>query len=276
MTPDPDSVPITLATPDPDAGTDEEILWRQAEARARAAASGQETLPVPRFEADELVRELLGDKVTVAETATASVVVQDTLQISGSAGTAVIASTQLATVIEGAPVQIDDDPSDGIVRQMSSVETKPLAKRQPPPPTEVVPDDRPGDRTGEITAARKKQPSRPPENVVPSILIEDAAAAHAQVAAAAIAQVGAPKTADLAGAPMEKAVAQVRKDAVAFSDAEEAFFRQGSEKEKSTTFQATGPIETFDDLDEDYQPLGFWDRLRGKKPEKGEKPPEKK
>ena len=95
------------------------------------------------------------------------------------------------------------------------------------------------------------------------------ALAQSAVAAAAVAQVPAPKTADLAGSALEKSIAEVRHDAaIAFSDAEEAFFRQGSEKEKSTTFQVTGPVETFDDLDDDYKPVGFWDRLRGKKPEK--------
>ena len=29
--------------------------------------------------------------------------------------------------------------------------------------------------------------------------------------------------------------------------------------------ESTGPVETFDDLDADYNPVGFWDRLRGKK-----------
>jgi hypothetical protein len=51
----------------------------------------------------------------------------------------------------------------------------------------------------------------------------------------------------------------VRRDAVAFSDDEEAFFR-GAER--------TSPapkVETFDDLDEGYQPPGFWDRVFGRK-----------
>ncbi len=62
-------------------------------------------------------------------------------------------------------------------------------------------------------------------------------------------------------------VAEVRKDAVhAFSDAEEEFFRAGQGNTgKVPTFS---PQETFDDLDEGYQPVGFWDRLRGKKPKK--------
>ena len=288
------SVPVSLETPDPDAPADEEALWRLAEARARAAAAGQETLPVPRLEADDLIRELVGEKITVAETNTSRVVIQEQMTIDRSIQTARIASSQvttverevptatpaptpvapIATAKDGTPTAIDDDPSDGIVRHIPTVETAP--QRRPPPRAEV-PDDRPGDRTGEITAARKKHSSVPPQNVEPTILIEDAvstttadlAVAHRVVAAVAVAQVPAPKTANLAGSTADKAAAQVREDAaIAFSDAEEAFFRQGSDKEKSTSFQMTGPVETFDDLDEDYQPLGFWDRLRGKKPEK--------
>jgi hypothetical protein len=296
---DPDgSMPVPLQTPDPDA-VDEEALWRAAEARARAAAADQKTMPVPKLEADDLIRELIGEKITIAETNTSRVVLQEQMTIDRSIQTARIASSQIttkepvghakddvsaATALFGkrelaAPTEIDDEPSDGIVRHMTSVETAP--QKRPPPPKVEVPDDRPGDRTGEITAARKKHSSTPPENVEPSILIEEAAAstaadlaaAHKAVAAAAVAQVPAPKTTDLAGVAAEKAVAETRKDAaIAFSDAEEAFFRQGSGEEKVTSFQMTGPVETFDDLDEDYQPVGFWDRLRGKK---GDKKPDK-
>lgn len=289
-------MPVPRVTPDPDAPADEEALWRLAEAKARAAAADQETRPVPKLEAEDLVRELIGEKVTVEETSKKTVVVQEAMTIDRSIQTARIASSQITTVTQhaaedvsaatalfgkkeiAAPTEIDDEPSDGIVRHIPTVETAP--QKRPPPPKIDVPDDRPGDRTGEITAARKKHGSTPPANVEPSILIDDAvsataadiAAAHKAVAAAAVAQVPAPKTADLAGSAAEKAVGDVRKDAAgAFSDAEEAFFRAGSEKEKSTTFQVTGPIETFDDLDEGYQPVGFWDRLRGKKPEKPEK-----
>ncbi|MFN0245950.1 MAG: DUF4388 domain-containing protein [Kofleriaceae bacterium] len=295
------SLRAPLQTPDPDAGVDEEALWRVAEARAREAAADQKTMPVPKLEADDLIRELIGEKITIAETNTSRVVLQEQMSIDRSLQTARIASSQITTVEKApaahakddvsaatalfgkrelaAPTEIDDEPSDGIVRHIPSVETAP--KKRPPPPKVEVPDDRPGDRTGEITAARKKHGSTPPKNREPSILIEEAAAttaadlaaAHEAVAAAAVAQVRAPKTTDLAGASVEKAVVETRKDAaIAFSDAEEAFFRQGFGEEKSTSVQMTGPVETFDDLDEDYQPVGFWDRLRGKK---GEKKPDK-
>ncbi len=310
FTPDPDesvpvrkvpdmdgSMPVPLQTPDPDAPVNEEALWRAAQERARAAAADQETMPVPRMEAEDLIRELVGEKVTIKETNTSRVVLQEQMTIDRSIQTARISSSAITTVEktaadplfgktdaapteikeaaptqikDAAPTEIDDEPSDGIVRHIPTVETAP--QKRPPPPKAEVPDDRPGDRTGEITAARKKHSSTPPQNVEPSILIEDAVAttaadlAAAHVAVAAVAQVPAATTVDLAGSSVETAVGEVRKDAAeAFSDVEEAFFRQGSEKEKVASFQMTGPVETFDDLDEDYQPVGFWDRLRGKK-----------
>ena len=64
---------------------------------------------------------------------------------------------------------------------------------------------------------------------------------------------------------LRRSGAEVRKDAVAFSDAEEAFFRAGSERPSTPKIEITAPVETFDDLDADYKPVGFWDRLRGKK-----------
>ena len=83
------------------------------------------------------------------------------------------------------------------------------------------------------------------------------------------AQVAAPPSTDIATPSRELAVAEARKDAqaaaVAFSEAEEAFFRAGHEKEKVTKTASLPAPETFDDLDEGYQPVGFWDRLRGKR-----------
>ena len=52
-----------------------------------------------------------------------------------------------------------------------------------------------------------------------------------------------------------------RSDAAAFSETEEAFFREGHAKDVA----APPPVvESFEDLDEGYRPLGFWDRLRGR------------
>ncbi|MGH2899640.1 MAG: hypothetical protein ACRDMZ_13285, partial [Solirubrobacteraceae bacterium] len=59
----------------------------------------------------------------------------------------------------------------------------------------------------------------------------------------------------------EKRPSEPRRE-VAFSEAEEAFFSAGHDKEAPV---ATAPrTESFDDLDEGYRPVGFWDRLRGR------------
>ncbi|MBL0219253.1 MAG: hypothetical protein IPQ07_35960 [Myxococcales bacterium] len=146
---------------------------------------------------------------------------------------------------------------------MSSVETAPVRR---PPPGEIPPDDRPEARKGEIsTASRAKRGTQEPPSAEPSILVGDLAAAHGAISAVVAAQAAAPVSKDIAAPARELAVAEVRKDAVhAFSDAEEEFFRAGADKTGKVPLLP--PTETFDDLDEGYQPVGFWDRLRGKKP----------
>ncbi|MBA3458103.1 MAG: hypothetical protein H0T42_33785 [Deltaproteobacteria bacterium] len=162
------------------------------------------------------------------------------------------------------PIASTDDASDGVVQRISTMESLPVP-RPPPPPTEIPHDDRPEAKTGEISQGRSTRQTAEPESSEPSILVTDLAAAHSAVAAAAIAQVAVPPTADIASPSRELAVSDVRKDAVAFSEAEEAFFRAGTEKAPSSKAAVTAPVDTFDDLDEGYQPVGFWDRLRGKK-----------
>ena len=73
-------------------------------------------------------------------------------------------------------------------------------------------------------------------------------------------EVVAPPTPSIASPARDQAVAAAQHDAAAFSDVEEDFFRTGHDG------KAAPRPETFDDLDADYQHVGFWDRLRGKKP----------
>lgn len=247
----------------------EELTKRVADVKARVetdspAADSDATTPFIR----EMI-EIALPPVTVAESSTTSVVVQDTLTITGSAGTAVVTSRSTATIVEA----VSDEASDGVVQSMGSVESVPV--RPPPPPTEIPLDDRPEAKTGEISEGRSKPLAIQPAFSEPSILVTDIAAAHTAVAAAAVAQVSAPPTADIASPSRELAVADVRKDAVAFSEAEEAFFRAGTEKPAAARVEHTAPVETFDDLDEGYKPLGFWDRLRGKKHPQTSPPPTK-
>jgi hypothetical protein len=60
----------------------------------------------------------------------------------------------------------------------------------------------------------------------------------------------------------------------AFSDTEEEFFQAGHDK-----VAAHHDAESFDDLDEGYRPLGFWERLTGRgkpgKPDRTGKPSKK-
>jgi Domain of unknown function (DUF4388) len=163
--------------------------------------------------------------------------------------------------VASAPAEITDEPSDGVIRQhITSADTAPVKRRRPPsiPPE----DDRPDDAMGEITTprARPVQQRHPTE---PSILVADLAAIHAAVSAIADEQAAAPATIDAAAPSHEVPLAEARSDAVAFSELEEAFFRAGHEKAEAVV-AAPPTIESFDDLDEGYQPVGFWDRLRGK------------
>ena len=92
-------------------------------------------------------------------------------------------------------------------------------------------------------------------------LVSDLAAVHAAASAAAAAPPAVVPGGDAASPSRELAVAEVRKDAaVAFTDVEEAFFKKAE----------TGPVrlpkpESFDDLDEGYEPPKFWDRVFGRK-----------
>ena len=123
---------------------------------------------------------------------------------------------------------------------------------------EIAPRSRPA------TAPQAEPPTAPA--ILPAILVTDLAAAHAaadriadQLPAASSAVPATPAPVD-APAVVAK-VEQARADAIAFSDDEERFFQSGVVKTVPVAKQ-----EIFKDLDSDYEPVGFWDRLRGKKP----------
>ena len=222
----------------------------------------------------DLVKRLLADErpagtatldtpsVIVAETASAVVMVADRLTVTTTDHTARLIATSIATVTEpsAAPSELHDEPSDGIVRErLASVETAP-APRRSLPQGEIPFDDRPDDATGEITTPISIEELEAAAE--PTILVADLAAVHSAVSAIAIAQVAAPHTPNASTPASERAVVEVLNDAsVAFTEIEEDFFRAGTEKT-----QPPPRLESFDDLDEGYQPVGFWDRLRGKKP----------
>ncbi len=164
------------------------------------------------------------------------------------------------------PRAIIDEPSDGVVREVSGADTAKLAARSRRPSPAPLESDGPPikETTGEI---RPRLPTAEPQRepiAEPSILVADLAAVHEAVSAIASAQAAAPATVDAATPAREQAVAAVRKDAASFSDDEEAFFRAGT---TSPGAGHTAPVvrqESFDDLDEGYQPPKFWDQVFGR------------
>ena len=109
--------------------------------------------------------------------------------------------------------------------------------------------------TGEI---RERTPKTdvPPRTSEPSILVADPAAAHRHSAVVDKPPV-TPPPADAASPAAEAEVAAVRRYAVAFEDAEHEASNRAESGRNSPKF------ESFDDLDEGYQPVGFWDCVFG-------------
>ena len=254
---------VSKPAPEPEdeswTGLREKALAADVEAATEAVAA----IAKPERGSD-LVKQLVrSEGIVTAEDKHQKVVVHEHMTIDATTNTARVTSHAVASISSSAPESLENEPSDGIVRQVTTVETAPVRR---PPPGEVPPDDRPGARMGEI-ASRQRIPTAPPVEAEPSILIADMAAAQSAVAAVAKAQAAAPPTQDIQQPARELAVAEVRKDAAhAFSDAEEEFFRAGHGN--TGAVPKFSPQETFEDLDEGYQPVGFWDRLRGKKPPK--------
>ena len=240
------------------------------------------------------VQRITTPGIAVAETSTATVVLHDVVTVEGaSPATAMTTALPTTTVVahdrapvetsaaitakiavpppvaansaapvaapaapaDSAPAAIIDEPSDGVIRQhIVTAETAPVKRRRvaSDPPE----DDRPDDATGEITMPR----DAPAEPIIePSILVADLAEIHAAVGAIAGTLAAATALPDAAAPAAGNAVAAARSDAVAFTEAEEAFFRAGHDKDPPHP-------ESFDDLDVGYQRVGFWDRLRGKAP----------
>ena len=115
----------------------------------------------------------------------------------------------------------------------------------------------------EPVAAKPAETKLAPTASEENALVADLAAAHAAIAAATAKASATPSKGDAASSSKEMIVSQVRKDAVEFTTDEEAFFNA-----KGSLTAAAPKIESFDDLDEGYEPPKFWDRVfaRKKKP----------
>ncbi len=246
-----------------------------AAAKALAAAIKGPTSDKASDLVAALISEVKTDAVTVVETGAATVTVQDTVRVTErSTTTSEIHAIPTATIKESshplAAVPISDLP------------TAPLATKAATPAN----GERPNRITGEVVAQRKSAPNLAVAAVA-SIVVDESTAVAAEASALIAAATKAadaraakptertrastdrPKTKtgqNIATPARDKAAGDLRTDAVAFSDDEEAFFRGGDDKHQPAVKAA--PIETFDDLDEGYQRVGFWDRLIGRKPKK--------
>jgi len=247
----------------------------------------------------ESERMSIGDAINVKETPEATVQVSDVLTVKADKETANITATPRVTITESPILQAghatpalpgpatastdasaapqaetEDEPSDGIIRSISGEsesDRKARLRQVLPPPNPAPAHDGPEikEATGEIKPIhREKKPSDAPQPSIlvndepPSILVSDMAAVHAKAAAAATKP--AEPTKDAASSAQELEVSAVRKDAVAFTDDEEAFFNRAESHTHSVP-----KIETFADLDEDYEPQPtFWERVFGKKKKK--------
>jgi hypothetical protein len=258
----------------------------------------------PPPSAAELVKQILdegpedmshrvrkADPITVTEAGGATVTTTDTLTVVAAKGVAVVTSIPLVTITDSpattaapltttqvaapaasaAPAAIADEISDGvIIADVGGLDThRPRSRRQSSKPPENYPAP-PAEARGEIVervdqaAATASPPANTSRASQPSVLVADLAAAHEAIAAVAATQSRAPATSEASTPARDKVVKEVRKDAVAFSDAEEAFFRKADDK-TGPVARPTPPVETFEDLDADYKPLSFWDRVRGKR-----------
>ncbi|MBV8761893.1 MAG: DUF4388 domain-containing protein [Deltaproteobacteria bacterium] len=261
--------------------TDARDLVKQlvAEAMPAAEAIAEPAAPIASPEAptapQRSVRARVNTPITVAETPAATVSVADTVTVVAAADTAHVTASP-TVVIREAPPPVDHmiatpiaPPVDHMVAMPVAVRVDPMvAIPVAPAPTAVVTSESAPVVAGAIAApspAPNADPSAPVGDA-PSILVADLAAVHSAAARAITGPVVASAPANAASASRELAVAEVRRDAaVAFSDAEEAFFK----KAESGPVR-TAKIETFDDLDEGYEPPKFWDRVFGRK-----KPPKR-
>lgn len=234
-----------------------------------AASSQATTTPIASVGDNDVttpfVREThIGEPITLVESAQTTVAVADVVTVKSSADTAIVTASPRVLITErrddATPQATEDEPSDGVVRSLiATADTARLTQARLRASSPEFDGPAVKEQTGEI----RSRPTEKPEPVVEetSIVITDLAAAHSAIAAVADAKPKEP-VADAASPSRELAVSDVRRDAVALTAAEEEFFKQAPKTE------AVMKVETFDDLDEGYEPPGFWDRVFGRKPKK--------
>jgi hypothetical protein len=207
---------------------------------------------------------------TAMVTASPRVVISESAAPASSISSTVsAASASVSGRDDATPVETDDEPSDGVIRatiataDTARVAARARAMRAPEPEHDGPPVK---EATGEIGDRRVRTGIQEKIELEPSILINDLAAAHTAASAAVAKSAATPAPGDAASASKELDVATVRRDAVAFSADEEAFFKRA----EAGTSQVP-KFESFEDLDEGYEPTSFWSRVFGNKDKK--KPP---
>jgi len=228
---------------------------------APAAAAGSEAVAEPGVPDAAVVEDSVSAVASDAITAPmAAVSPPDDIAEPVAGAPDAAAAPAPARAADSTPSAVVDEPSDGVVRHhIATAETAPVKRRNLP--HDPRDDDRPGETTGEITMPRAR-----PQVVIrysePTILVPDLANIQAELGER-----------DPAASPARPAAGGAHGDP-AFSDTEEAFFQDGHDK-----IATHHDAESFDDLDEGYRPLGFWERLTGRgkpgKPDRTSKPSKK-
>ncbi|MEO8844491.1 MAG: DUF4388 domain-containing protein [Kofleriaceae bacterium] len=218
---------------------------KRAAAGDRAAASMIATPITSPSDDRGSTRVIVAEAITVAETSTSTVIVADQMTVVGAADIATVTATPHVTVREAAIAASHGTAPehDGPPVKQTTGEISHPAKRAP-----------------EVTQGPSILIDAGPDQPVSDSLVADLAAAHAAIAAATAKAAAVPSKGDAASASKEMLISEVRKDAVEFTHDEEAFFNANTHHTN-----AVPKFESFDDLDEGYEPPKFWDRVFGRK-----------
>jgi hypothetical protein len=237
-----------------------------AEAKAKAAAEAQAAAEAKAKAELARAEEALVAKPIAPEAPAASFVATPVAPEAVTSDAVTSTFARVEPVSAAIPSAQDVSPSDGIVRPITASETEKRARERLREPPRHVPEHSGPEVTETSGELGRKSVSEPaPRTSEPSILVADLASAHA-VATAAIDKAAAqPPPKDAASPSRELEVSQTRNDAIAASEAEEAFFQRADANRPS---QPHIDVDNFDDLDEGYEPPGFWDRVFGRKGKK--------
>ncbi len=245
-----------------------------------SAASAPITSPIARIDDNAETTPFIRAELEPSEPVAKVTVPNPEAVVQAGHATPVLPSPAAAAV----SAEAEDETSDGVIRSISgesdSARLARLRQVMPPnPPAHDGPAIK--ETSGEVKQAARA--AKEPESSEPSILVDgpsvvvgdsaitpattenlvaDLAAVHAAASAAAAHKPAQP-TADAASSSKELEVSGVRKDAVHFTADEEEFFNRA---ERNTS--SVPKFESFDDLDEGYQPQTFWERVFGSKKKK--------